>query len=48
MMLTEKDNKTGKGFSDQLVKDNAYTFFIAGHETTATSLPGILLYLAKV
>ena len=35
-------------FTDQLVKDSVFTFLLAGHESTATALPGVLLYLAKV
>ncbi|XP_057317679.1 cytochrome P450 3A16-like isoform X2 [Hydractinia symbiolongicarpus] len=46
-MMTEKDDKTGVGFSEKILRDNAYTLLIAGHETTATSLPGFLLYFAK-
>ena len=44
MMLYDRDEY----FTDQLVKDSAFTFLTAGHETTATELPGILMYLAKV
>ena len=44
MMLCERDEY----FTDQLVKDSAFTFLLAGHETTATGLPGVLMYLAKV
>ena len=44
MMLYDRDEY----FTDQLVKDSAFTFLTAGHETTATGLPGILMYLAKV
>ena len=44
MMLYERDDY----FTDQLVKDSGFTFLLAGHETTATALPGVLMYLAKV
>ena len=44
MMLYDRDEY----FTDQLVKDSAFTFLTAGHETTATGLPGILMYLAQV
>ena len=44
MMLYDRDEY----FTDQLVKDSAFTFLTAGHETTATGLPGTLMYLAKV
>ena len=43
-MLYERDEY----FTDELVKDSAFTFLLAGHETTATGLPGVLMYLAKV
>ena len=44
MMLYDRDEY----FTDQLVKDSAFTFLTAGHETTAAGLPGILMYLAQV
>ena len=47
-MIRARDDETNTGFTDQLIKDNCYTFFIAGHETTATALPGVLLFLAQV
>lgn len=48
MMMEAIDEDTNKGFTDQLLKDNMYTFLIAGHETSATALPGVVFYLAKV
>ena len=44
IMLNQKDNY----FTHQLVKNTAFTFLFAGHETTATGLPGVLMFLAKV
>ena len=44
MMLYGRDEY----FTDQLVKDSVFTFLSAGHGTTATRLPGLLMYLAKV
>ena len=44
MMLYERDEY----FTDQLVKSSVYTFLAAGRDTTATGLPSILMYLAKV
>ena len=44
MMLYRQDEY----FTDQLVKDSVFTFLSAGHGTTATRLPGLLMYLAKV
>jgi len=43
-MILERDRGN---FPDQLIRDSAFTFLFAGHETTATSLPGVLLYLSK-
>ena len=48
LMIRARDDETNIGFTDQLIKDNCYAFFIAGHETTATALPGVLLFLAQV
>jgi len=45
LMIIEKVN-TG-AFTDQLIKDSAFTFLFAGQETTATGLPGVLLYMSK-
>ena len=44
MMLYGRDEY----FTDQLVKDSVFTFLSAGHDTTATGLPGVLMHLAKV
>ena len=44
LMIKEKDDR----FTEQIIKDSAFTFLFAGHETTASALPGILMYLAKV
>ena len=41
-------NERDEYFTDQLVKDTAFTFLFAGHETTATGLPGVLMYFSKV
>ena len=35
-------------FNHQQVKDSAFTFLIAGHDTSAVGLSGVLFYLAKV
>lgn len=47
IMMSEKDEKTGKMFSDQLIKDTCFTFMLAGYETTATAIPIVLYHLAK-
>ena len=44
MMLDGRDEY----FTDRLVKSSVFTFLAAGRDTTATGLPGILMYLAKV
>ena len=38
MFLAAKDEETGEHMSDEQVRDEVRTMFIAGHETTATSL----------
>lgn len=47
-MMEAVDEDTQSGFTDQEMKDNIFTFLFAGHETTATGIPGVLYYLAKV
>ena len=44
MMLYGRDEY----FTEQLVKNSVFTFLSAGHDTTATGFPGLLMYLAKV
>ncbi len=38
MLLDLKDEETGEGMSDQQLRDEVITLFVAGHETTATAL----------
>lgn len=38
MLLAASDPDTGEGLSDEQVRDEAMTLFIAGHETTANAL----------
>ena len=38
MLLSAQDEETGAGMSDEQVRDEAITLFIAGHETTAVAL----------
>jgi cytochrome P450 len=47
MFLDARDAETGEGMSDIQVRDEVRTMFIAGHETTATSL-GWTWYLLSV
>lgn len=48
MMMDAVDDETNDRFDDQLLKDNIFTFLFAEYETTATAIPGVLYYLAKV
>jgi len=36
MLLDARDEETGEGMSDQQVRDEVFTVFMAGHETSAT------------
>ena len=38
MLLMAQDEEDGKGMTDQQVRDEALTLFVAGHETTANAL----------
>jgi cytochrome P450 len=38
MLLAAQDEEDGKGMSDQQVRDECLTLFLAGHETTANAL----------
>ncbi len=38
MLLSTQDEETGGGMSDEQVRDEALTIFLAGHETTANAL----------
>ena len=38
MLLEAKDEETGQGMSDELLRDEMLTLLIAGHETTAAAL----------
>lgn len=38
MLLSAQDEETGSGMSDEQVRDEALTIFLAGHETTANAL----------
>ena len=48
LMIRARDDETKTGFTDQLIKDNCYSFFLAGHIPTSTALSGVLLFLAQV
>lgn len=38
MLLAARDDETGEGISDKLLRDELVTMLVAGHETTATML----------
>lgn len=46
-MLLETKDEAGVGLDDRQVRDEAMTFFLAGHETTANALAWTLYLLAK-
>ena len=47
MLLTARDEETGEQMSDEQVRDEVLTIFLAGHETTATALTWTLWLLAR-
>lgn len=47
MLVEARDEETGEGMSDQALRDEVMTIFLAGHETTATALAWTLYLLSK-
>ena len=47
MLLEAQDEETGRGMSDQQVRDEVMTLIAAGHETTSNALCWTLLLLAQ-
>lgn len=47
MLLAARDGQTNQGMSDQQVRDEVMTIFIAGHETTGNALGWTWFLLAK-
>ncbi len=47
MLMAAQDEETGIGMSDQQLRDEAMTLFLAGHETTASHLTWTLWLLDK-
>ncbi len=47
VLLFAKDADTGEGMSEGQIRDELMTMFIAGHETTATTLSWALIELAR-
>lgn len=47
ILVKASDEQTGKGMSDQHVRDQVMTIFLAGHETTAQTLTWTIYLLSK-
>ena len=47
MLLEIRDEETGEGMTDQQVRDEVFTVFLAGHETTASSLTWAFFILSQ-
>jgi cytochrome P450 len=47
MLLQVRDEETGEGMTDKQVRDEVLTIFIAGHETTATTMSWIWHLIAQ-
>lgn len=47
LLLGMYDEETGKGFDDEELRAQVFTFMLAGFETTSTSLSWTLYELAK-
>ena len=48
IMIEGVDEKTGKSFTDKLIKDTCFTFMLAGFETVSTAIPILLYHLTQV
>jgi cytochrome P450 len=46
-LLRVRDEETGEGLSDQLLRNETITFLLAGHETTATNLAWTFYLLSR-
>lgn len=46
MLLSACDEETGKGMTDQQLRDEVMTIFVAGHETTANAMSWLLYLVA--
>ena len=47
LLLDMYNEETGKGFDDEELRAQVFTFMTAGHDTTSTSLSWTLYELAK-
>ncbi len=48
MLMDAKDPETGETFSDEELRDQVMTMFLAGHETTANLLTWTFYYLSRM
>ena len=47
MLLTACEEETGRGMTDQQLRDEVMTIFVAGHETTANAMAWILYLVSR-
>jgi cytochrome P450 len=47
MLMSARDDETGSQMTDQQLRDEVMTFFLAGHETTAVALTWLWYLLSK-
>lgn len=47
LLLSARDEETGEGMSDSQLRDEIFTIFIAGYESTATAVSWALLLLSQ-
>jgi cytochrome P450 len=47
MLLEARDEETGEGMTDQQLRDEVMTMFLAGHETTANALTWTFVLLSR-
>lgn len=47
LMMRTRDEETGEGLSDAMLRDQVMTFFLAGHETTAQTLKWLFVMLSR-
>jgi cytochrome P450 len=47
LLLNAQDEETGEGMSDQQLRDEVTTFYLAGHETTAVALAWVWYLLSS-
>merc|ERR1711972_393330 len=45
MMLEDKDPKTGKSMTEEMIVDNVLTFLFAGQDSTAAAMASCLCFL---